>query len=45
MTTETEGTKFGPEAWQFDPYDGMTQEEIDQEADRFLESQNREQSK
>ena len=37
--TKTKGTKFGPEPWQFDPYDGMTREEIDHEVDRFLESQ------
>ena len=37
--TKTKGTRFGPEDWQFDPYDGMTQEEIDHEVDRFLESQ------
>ena len=37
--TKTKGPRLGPEPWKFDPYDGMTREEIDHEVDRFLESQ------
>jgi len=39
VKTKNEGKQFGPEPWQFDPYDGMSDDEVDELVDRIFERQ------